>query len=220
MIFPIQKLYYIRFNEQARLIKNLLWAVLCKNFLQKYINKRDTVLDLGAGYCEFINNINCKAKIAVDIDPYVKNFAKEDVSVFVNNAIDLKEIASDSIDVVFISELFEHLNDKNELLKSIGEILRVLKINGILLIICPNIKYLASHYWDFVDHILPLSHTSLSEALQLSGFKIEKIIPRFLPYTTKNILPKSPLLLKIYLNMPMLWPIFGRQMFIVARKSP
>ncbi len=49
-------------------------------------------------------------------------------------------------------------------------------------------------------------------------FKIKKVIPRFLPYTTKSRLPKHPLLIKIYLRIPLLWRIFGKQSLIIAEK--
>lgn len=215
----LRQLYQKRFNSDCCRIKNLLWSVLCKEFLQQFIKKNDIVLDLGAGYCEFINNIDCGKKIAVDIDPYFKKYASSSVTTLINNVVDLKDIPSKSIDVIFVSEVFEHLNDKNELVKSIKEIHRALKEGGTLLVICPNINFLDGHYWDFLDHILPLNHNSLSEALVLLGFKIGKILPRFLPYTIKSSLPKKPVLLKLYLKMPVLWSFFGKQMFIVATKA-
>ena len=40
---------------------------------------------------------------------------------------------------------------------------------GTLLILQPNIRFLADEYWDFVDHQLPLSDRSVVEALELLG---------------------------------------------------
>ena len=219
MTLSIETLYHIRFSERERKIKNALWQVLCRDFLQQFVQPQDTVVDLGAGFCEFLNNINCAKKIAVDIDPYVKNFAKKDVQVVIDNVTDLNKIASDSVDVVFVSELFEHLHNKDELIRALGEILRILKSQGTLLIICPNIRYLNAHYWDFIDHTLALNHYGLQEALQLLNFKVDKIYPRFLPYTIKARIPKSILLLKLYLRLPFLWKIFGKQMLVTAHKK-
>jgi ubiquinone/menaquinone biosynthesis C-methylase UbiE len=214
----IKDLYWIRFSDKDRIIKNKLWKVLCKHFLQKYINKEDSVLDLGAGYCEFINNVNCRHKYGIDINEDTKNFANKDVTVFIANSKDMKEVKSNSIDIVFASEFFEHLKNTEELFQTLIEIQRILKKGGKLLIICPNIRYLADKYWDFIDHRLPLSHESMNEGLLLYGFKILKIFPKFVPYTTKSVLPKRPFLLALYLKLPFLWQIFGKQMFVIAQK--
>jgi hypothetical protein len=70
----------------------------------------------------------------------------------------------------------------------------------------------------FFDHISALDHHSMEEVLGMIGFKIEKIVPRFLPFTTQSDLPKSLFLLKLYLQLPFLWKLFGGQMFVVASK--
>ena len=50
----------------------------------------------------------------------------------------------------------------------------------------PHIRYLAGRCWDYRDHHLPLSHLSLSEALNMSRFAVDEVVPRFLPYTVKD----------------------------------
>jgi len=214
----LKDLYYLRFDSSERKVKNELWKALCDNFLQDYIGRESTVLDLGTGFCEFINNINCKKKLAVDINPEIKKFAADNVCTIIANCMDMKEISDNSIDVVFASELFEHLKSTDELLATLTEIQRVLKDKGRVIILCPNIRYLADKYWDFIDHRLALSHLGLQEALLLYNYKIIKVIPRFLPYTTKSMLPKSSIIMKIYLKLPILWRLFGKQMLIIAEK--
>jgi len=57
---------------------------------------------------------------------------------------------------------------------------------------------------------------SLSEAMEIEGFAMEKVIGRFLSYTLVNA-PRYPIvLLKMYLAMPILWRIKGRQFPVVA----
>lgn len=214
----IKELYWLRFNEEERQIKENLWKVLCRNFLQNYIGPDDTVLDLGAGSCEFINNIKCNNKLAVYINEDIKKFARNDVQVFITSSNDMQAIRDNSVDIVFASELFEHLKNVEDLFTTFLEIYRVLKKGAKLIIICPNIRFLADKYWDFIDHRLALSHISLQEGLLLYKYKIIKIIPKFLPYTTKSILPKNPTLLKLYLKLPIMWRILGKQMFIIAQK--
>ena len=42
----------------------------------------------------------------------------------------------------------------------------------------PNIRFVAGEYWDFWDHHLPLTERSLSEACQLRGFTMAKVVDR------------------------------------------
>ncbi|MGH8476727.1 MAG: hypothetical protein ACRER2_13325, partial [Methylococcales bacterium] len=65
---------------------------------------------------------------------------------------------------------------------------------------------------------LPLSHLSLVEALQLAGFEIDKMIDKFLPYTTQSRLPQFPFLVSAYLKFPIAWRLLGKQFLVVARK--
>lgn len=215
----IEKLYKDRFGDKERLQKNKIWAVLCDSFFQKYIAEDSTVLDVGAGYCEFINNIQCKEKYAVDVNEDTLEFANPDVKVFKCPSTNLFFLPDNSLDVVFISNFLEHLKTKEELINSLFEINRVLKTGGSIIILQPNIRYLYKYYWDFFDHYIPLSDKSMTEALQITGFKIEYALPKFLPYTTKSRIPQNPLLVKIYLKIPLLWKAMGRQMFILGRKD-
>lgn len=211
-------LYKLRFDEKEKHCKNDLWKVLCKDFLQAFINPESIVLDLGAGFCEFINNIRAKVKYAVDINPQLENYAKKGVQVINAHCANLEEISSESVDVVFSSEFFEHLKDKEELFATLKEAYRILRPGGKLIVICPNIRYVGHKYWDFIDHGLPLTHFGMREALLMHHYTLVRLIPKFLPYTTKSCLPKSLFLLKAYLKVPVLWRIFGKQMFIIAEK--
>jgi hypothetical protein len=83
----------------------------------------------------------------------------------------------------------------------------------------PNIKYAYREYLDYYDHTLPLSDVSVSEGLRQRGFEIDRVIPRFLPYTMNNSIPTSDTLVRIYLLMPLVWRIFGKQFLVVAKKE-
>ncbi len=215
----LKELYARRFGPKERAQKNALWKVLCQSFLQRYVSESDVVVDLGAGYCEFINNIRCGRKIAVDLNEETRQYAADDVTVLLEPADALSSIEDATVDIVFASNLFEHLPDKEVLTAVLAAIHRVLRHGGRLLVLQPNIRYAYKDYWDYFDHHLPLSHLSLSEVLLLEGFAIEEVRPRFLPYTVKSRLPKSGLLLKIYLRLPPLHLLMGKQMFLVAAKA-
>jgi SAM-dependent methyltransferase len=214
----LSHLYRERFAVDDRAFKERAWAILCERVFQPLIRRSDTVLDLGAGHCEFINTIVCGRKLAVDLNPEVARHAG-DAEFIQTNGTDLSAIDAGSVDVVFSSNFLEHLPDKQAVLKTLDECHRVLSESGTLIILMPNIRYLNGRYWDYFDHHTPLTHFSLAEALDLARFKAIRVLPRFLPYTVKQrSVPKSTLLLRVYLRLPFLWPLFGRQMLVVARR--
>jgi SAM-dependent methyltransferase len=212
-------LYRQRFATEDRRRKDALWSVLCASFLQRYVPESATVVDLGAGYGEFINNIRCARKIAVDLNTDTATALAEGVTFLALPSTDLSAIDDGTVDVVFSSNFFEHLRTKDELLETLAEARRVLRLGGRIMVLQPNIRYAYKEYWDFLDHYLPLSHVSLSEALALSGFRVTECRPRFLPYSTKSKLPQSPALLRLYLRLPPMQWLFGRQMFVVAESA-
>jgi SAM-dependent methyltransferase len=217
----LAKLYKLRFPEEEHHLRDMLWKVLVEDFLQQFIQYEDTVLDLGGGLCSFINYIRCGRKYVVDLNPDLKKYAGKDVVALQEGASNIVSVSDDSIDVVFVSNFFEHLKDMDSLDSVLEEIRRILKPNGSLLIIQPNIKYAYREYWDAPDHYIPISDTSLTELLMVNDFRIQSCYSRFLPWSPKESrLSRFVFLLKIYLRVPILWKIFGKQMFIFARKLP
>lgn len=212
----LQTLYKRRYEGELA-ERNRIWRILCMHFFQRLVNKTDTVLDLGAGYCEFINNIVCAHKYAVDLNNDVSKFAAKDIIVSNKPISELTKELKESIDVVFMSNFLEHLKSKEEVLAVLADIHNILKPDGKIMIMQPNIRYAFKGYWDFFDHNIPLSEKSVCEALILSGFTAERIIPKFLPYSIKSRLPRHSFLVYLYLKLPLLWRIFGKQMFIIAR---
>jgi len=209
-------IYRRRFEADSEFRKGM-YIILCESFFQKYVPEDSTILEIGAGYCEFINAIRAKKKIALDVNPDVRLHAKDNIQIIIGKSTDMETIEDGSIDRVFANNFFEHLT-KPDIIQTLHEIHRVLKFNGELLVLQPNIRYCANDYWMFFDHITPLDDISIAEALEISGFSVMASIPRFLPYTTKSRLPKSLIGLRLYLKLPILWKLFGAQAFIRAEK--
>src|SRR5215475_12584097 len=105
--------------------RDRVWKVLTHHYFQRFVSPSDTVLDLGAGYCEFINNIDCARKIAVDLNEDTRTHAATNVEVHQASLLDLSSVASASVDVVFCSNVYEHLHSKDDLLQSLREVNRV-----------------------------------------------------------------------------------------------
>jgi 2-polyprenyl-3-methyl-5-hydroxy-6-metoxy-1,4-benzoquinol methylase len=215
----LAKLYFNRFDKKERQAKNKLWKVLIESFLQKYVDKNSTVLDIGGGYCEFINQIRAKEKYLIDLNPDSKKFAHPNVNVLNINILDFNQtkLLTQQFDQIFVSNFFEHLRSKEELMDVLGFCFQHLNPGGSLLIIQPNFKYSYKEYYDFIDHHLPITHLSLAEVLKAVGFEIKQLIPKFLPFSTKGR-PSSSVLLKIYLQIPFVWQFLGAQMFVKASK--
>jgi SAM-dependent methyltransferase len=212
-------LYRHRFEEASLERKRDIWRVLCARFFQRYVAADGVVLDLASGYGEFINNIVAKEKVAVDINPDAPRFLDPGIRFHALPATDLGAIEPASIDTVFTSNFFEHLPDKGALRQVFAEVHRILRPAGRFLAMGPNIRYVGGAYWDFFDHHLPLTHESVAEGLAISGFEVERVIDRFLPYTTRSRLPQHPALVALYLKVPLAWRILGSQFFVVARKA-
>lgn len=192
-----------------------VWRAICK-YLQRFVNVQGTILDLGAGYCDFINNITAERKIAVDLNNESGKYCNEDVKFYCSPITNLEFIPDHTVDTVFMSNLLEHLENVH-LEKLFQEIARVTKAHAKLIILQPNYKYCFKDYFDDYTHVKAYSHISLSDFLTSVGYDILKVEKRFLPFSFKSRLPMSFFLTKIYLSLP--WKPFAKQMLIVAEKS-
>jgi hypothetical protein len=221
----VQQLYGTRFAEPEILLKkNKVWQILCKNFFQKFISDESVVVDIAAGYCEFINNIKAKTKIAFDLNPDTKLFANEDVQVINDSFFNMKAHLRDKADIIFASNIFEHLDTKEQVISAMNIAAMYLKSipcgGGKLVILQPDIQYTGAAYWDFIDHKVALTGEALIEAGTMCGLKVVRRIRRFLPYTTKSKLPQHPFLIWLYLKlMPVSGFFMGQQTFLILEKT-
>ena len=212
----VQNIYARRFIPDLQ-FRDEMWKILCHDFFQQYVAPNSRVLEIGAGYCEFINNIQAKHKTAVDINPDVKNYASPGIEVVINNTSQMTAITDNSADMVFASNFFEHLT-RDEIVATFREVYRVLTPGGKFMVLQPNIRFCARDYWMFFDHITPIDDRAFVEGLEINGFEILEVIDRFLPYTTKSKLPKALFLIRLYLRLRFTWRFFGQQAFILSRK--
>lgn len=210
----LQSIYQRRFQPDLAFRRHM-WQVLCRDFFQRYIPPESSVLEVGAGYCEFINHIRAGRKTAVDLNPDTPHFAAPEVRVIATSSTDLSAITPGTMDIAFASNFFEHLA-RADIVLTLRAVARTLKPGGRFLILQPNFRFCYRDYWMFFDHVTPLDDRSLVEALETNGFRAVQVLPRFLPYTTQGDLPKSLALLKVYLRVPLAWQIFGQQAFVVA----
>jgi SAM-dependent methyltransferase len=184
-------------------------------FLQnRYISVQSSILEIGAGYCHFINQIEGREKHALDISSEILSHAGHGVIPHIHSCTDMVGLEAGSFDVVFASNVFEHLT-REETLKTLSEIRRVLTNAGQLIVIQPNFKYCWKDYFDDYTHVQVFTHTSLSDLLVAAGFMVLDLKPRFLPFSMRSTLPKSSWLVRLYLQSP--FKPFAAQMLIVAK---
>jgi SAM-dependent methyltransferase len=213
----LEKIYNRRFSDTAA-YRNRVWKILCKKFFYKYIPDNANVLDLGCGYGEFINNISAKSKHGMDLNPASQQYLAAEIHFHKQDCSIEWRIEPNSLDCVFTSNFFEHLPNKKCLSDTLNEAFKALKPGGRLIAMGPNIKFLTGQYWDFYDHHVILTETSLAEALEIAGFKVEENYAKFLPYTLVNKKPVADFLIKLYLKLKWLWSIKGKQFLVIACK--
>jgi SAM-dependent methyltransferase len=213
----MRALYGERFSGEDAFRRDM-WAVLCKDFFQKWVAKDAVVLDVAAGTCDFVNAIEARERIALDLNPAVEQYADPGVRTIIGRADAMDDVPDDSVDVVFVSNFFEHI-DRDTILAVMREARRVLRPGGRFLILQPNVRFCARDYWMFFDHITPVDDRALVEAFGLTGFRLVHKVERFLPFTAKSRLPQSVGLVKAYLRMPLAWRLLGKQSFLVAEPA-
>jgi SAM-dependent methyltransferase len=213
----LEKIYSNRFDEHVA-YRNQVWQVLTSQYFSRLIAGGARVLDLGCGYGEFINNIRCGEKLAMDMNPAAGRRLEPGVRFLQQDCSRRWELPDTYLDAVFTSNFFELLPSKSALSDTLAQAARCLKKDGLLIAVGPNVRLVGGAYWDFWDHHLPLTHQTMAEALRLHGFRIVSAIPRFLPYTMVNRRPVPIVLVSMYLKIALAWRIFGKQFLVIGKK--
>lgn len=214
---PLQEIYRQRFSRREE-YRRQVWRAIIDTYCQSLIGKVDSILELGCGYGEFINQFRCAHKYAMDLNPDSLQYLSTEVCFLQHDCSTQWPLTSASLGAVFTSNFFEHLPDKAALRRTLREAYRSLKPGGKLVAIGPNIKCEPGRYWDTCDHYLPLTEASLAEFCRLAGFEVEREIARFLPWTMSNNRRYPIFFVHLYLRLPILWRVFGRQFLVVCRK--
>ncbi len=200
-----------RFKPDAK--RSVVWKALWRYYFRHRIRPEDTVIDLGCGYGDFINNVQAKHRIALDVWSDLGKHLAPGVEAVIGPVTDLSSIPDGSIDYAFASNLFEHVTQA-DLATVLDGLRKKLSPRGSLTMLQPNYRYCASEYFDDYTHITVWSHVSLADFLNANGFEVVEINPRFLPLTVKSRLPVWGPLIGAYLLSP-LKPM-GKQMLLRA----
>lgn len=214
----LERVYGRRFSEDDAARKDAIWREIT-GYLQRYVDREGTVLDVACDHGDFIRNIAAGEKWATDVRD-VSHHLPAAIRFVQADGLSLSSaVPRDHFDVVFMSNYLEHLPSSDAVLQQLHAAWEVLKRHGRLLVLQPNIRYVGNAYWDFLDHKTALTDRSLVEAAEIAGFRTVEVLKRFLPYTTKSRLPQHPALVRAYLAFPPVWRLFGKQTLYVGEKS-
>lgn len=138
----------------AKIFKSI--KLFCDQILQKPLS--GNFLDLGCGDGSFFNYAITQGIKAQGID----------ITDGVDFEKDKLPLESASFDFVMMYSVIEHIFDPSNI---ITEAKRVLKPDGILFFITPNIDYCGSRFYDDHTHIRPYNATGLTRLMRAFGFK-------------------------------------------------
>jgi ubiquinone/menaquinone biosynthesis C-methylase UbiE len=200
-----------RFTPDPR--RRVLWQTLMACVFQKQIPPDGVVLELGAGYGDFINSVKAKRRLAVDVWPGMLPHLDPGVEGLVTSITQLDAVLDNSVDYVFSSNCFEHVS-QSDLVNCLSQLRRKMKPGAMLTIVQPNFKYCAREYFDDYTHVSIYTDKGLCDLLAANGFKIVRCVPRFMPFSIKGSLPVHPLLIRLYLMSP--FKPLAKQMLVSA----
>jgi SAM-dependent methyltransferase len=215
---PLEQIYDERFSPGELARVRAVWRVLAQEFFQKMIPPGAAVLDVGCGFCHFLNEIRATERVGVDGNPASARFAEAGVTVKVARDFALADLPERHFDFIFVSNVLEHLENGTQVIELLRRCGELLSDRGRLTILQPNFRFVGARYFDFIDHKTVLTDASVREALALAKLTLVREIRRFLPYTTKSGMPAQPFGVSLYLKFPLLWQFLGKQSLFVAER--
>lgn len=194
-----------------------VWKAIAA-WLQPWVPANASVLEIGAGYCHWINAVRASRRVAVDLWEELPRHAEPGVEARLLDATtSLRTLGESQFDVVLASNVLEHF-DPDVAGSVAADVLAVLRPGGRFILIQPNFRYAYRRYFDDFTHRSVFTDVSLPNMLRARGFSIEDVKPRFLPYSMRNVRSTVPgWLVRAYLRSP-IKPGAG-QMLVLARRD-
>jgi SAM-dependent methyltransferase len=212
----LARVYDHRFSEHDASAKHDIWREITAH-LGRYLPDDGPVVDIACDRGDFIRNLRASERWATDL---------RDVRAHLGEGVRFVQADGLALDAhlppghfagAFMSNYLEHLPTKDAVIRQLQVARALLRPGGRVIVLQPNIRYCGAAYWDFIDHKVALTERSLVEAAEIAGFETLRVIPRFLPYTTKSRIPQHPALVRWYLAFPPAWRLLGKQTLYVGR---
>jgi 2-polyprenyl-3-methyl-5-hydroxy-6-metoxy-1,4-benzoquinol methylase len=212
-----ERLYSYRFRDIDQDGRLAVWREISPH-VHGLMERPRKVLDPAAGRGEFIGAVPAAETWAVDEVSYPQAAHKPNTTVVTSSIMDA-ELPEEHFDGIFVSNFLEHLPDQMAIAAFLEKMHGVMEAGGRIAIMGPNYRYCSDEYWDCADHEVALTHVAIAEHLYAAGFEPTRIIPRYLPYSFRGLLPPSPRLTALYLRTPPAWRLLGKQFLVIGAKS-
>ena len=203
---------YFRTRMSQQPSRGPVWEHICR-YLERFVSADAAVLELGAGWCDFSNQVRAARVVAMDLDDVVTAAAAPHVESVVGDCTDLSRFDDGEFDVVFASNLLEHLQ-RPQTERLLAGAARVLRPGGRLVLMQPNFRLDPGRYFDDYTHVSIYTDRSLADHLGALGWNVDVVMPRFLPLTLRSKASRLTFLVPAYLRSP-IKPLAG-QMLLVA----
>ena len=138
-----------------------------KKILSNHFKNIPLVVDVGCGQGDFLTQakeLGINAEGIDDKDFWVTRCVKKGLKVKKGSIFEIP-YDDNSVDGIFLQSVLEHA----DAVKSMKEISRVIKNEGIVAISCPTPE---KHFWDDPTHVRPYTIKSLSTLFEMFGFKV------------------------------------------------
>ena len=138
-----------------------------KKILSNHFKNIPLVVDIGCGQGDFLTQakeLRINAEGIDDKDFWVTRCVKKGLKVKKGSIFEIP-YDDNSVDGIFLQSVLEHA----DAVKSMKEISRVIKNEGIVAISCPTPE---KHFWDDPTHVRPYTIKSLSTLFEMFGFKV------------------------------------------------
>lgn len=193
------------------------WAAVAA-YLEPWVPSSAHVLEIGAGYCHWINAVKGARRVAVDLwEEFPRHAAPGVEARLLDASAALPTLGEGQFDVVLASNVLEHF-EPNVAAAVAGAVRGILRSEGRFIIIQPNFRHCARTYFDDFTHRSVFTDVSLPNMLRARGFAIEEVRPKFLPYSMRNVRTHVPSwLVTAYLRSP--WKPSSGQMLVIARRD-
>jgi SAM-dependent methyltransferase len=210
-----ERLYAYRFRDVDQAARQAVWREIAR-YVHERMGAPERVLDPAAGRGEFITAVPAAERWGVDLVRQ-GDIEAAGVRMIIGDVMDA-DLPEGHFDGVFVSNFLEHLPSQDAVGAALGKLRGAMAPGGRIAVMGPNFRYCAREYFDCADHTVALTHVSMAEHLYAAGFEISAVIPRFLPYSFRGLLPPSSALTSAYLRTPALWRVLGKQFLLVGRK--
>jgi len=173
--------HYWWFVGRRAIISTLLREAVAQNDAINHRGAGLRLLDLGCGTGANLPMLRESAGArgwvtALDFSPHALRFARdhlgaEQISLAQGDALHLP-FADDSFDVVTMFDVLEHLSDDS---RALGEVRRVLRPGGALVLSVPAYQQLWSAHDEALHHFRRYEYRGLDHLLRVEGFQVWRL---------------------------------------------